>query len=317
MRAVQFNRYGPADVLQIADVPRPVASPGHIVVQVHATTVHPHDLLVRSGQLKLLTGRKFPKGTGLDFAGVVVDIAPDVVDHAIGDSVWGIQSGTPGRTATAAAAEFIHVAAGNVAPKPAELDFEAAAALSGVGAVTLIALRDRLALRAGERLLVRGAAGGVGSIAIQYGRAVGAHVTALASSQMLSAARDLGADIALDYAITKPGDLDRFDVILDLAGTGLRGFRARLTRQGRMASLAPAFGQIGYVLLSSLHGSRRVQFFSTAPKRATFEALADLVRQGAMKPVIDRVFTLDTIVEAHRSLEAGGGLGKRVVRVAG
>ncbi|MGW4111366.1 NAD(P)-dependent alcohol dehydrogenase [Actinosynnema sp. NPDC004786] len=308
MRAALFDRYGPPDVLYEGEVPEPVPRPGEVVVRVHAVSVNGGEVLGRSGRLKLLLGPKFPKRVGIDFAGEVVS-GPG---YEPGAHVWG---GLP-RGRFGSAAEYLALSPRQLAPSPAGLDLVRAAALPGVGTTAITALRDRARLRPGERLLVRGASGGVGSVAVQLGKAYGAHVTALAGKRNLDFVREeLGADEAVDYR-TDPADLGRFDVVLDTHGSALPAYRRLLGPGGRMVGIAfRSAGDVGYLLASAVFGSRRVRFFSGNPETELFADLTALVERGAIRPVVDSVHPLSAIADAHRALEAGGVRGKHVVRV--
>ncbi|MEU4742257.1 NAD(P)-dependent alcohol dehydrogenase [Actinosynnema sp. NPDC023658] len=307
MRAALFDRYGPPEVLYEGTVPDPVVQPGQVLVRVHAASVNGGELMGRDGRLKLLLGRRFPKRTGIDFAGEVVS-GPGFEPGA---HVWG---GLP-RGSFGSAAEYVAVAPDRLSASPAGLDLVHAAALPGVGTTAITALRDKARLRPGERLLVRGASGGVGSVAVQLGKAYGAHVTALTSGATLDFVRELGADDALDYRID-PARLGRFDVVLDTRGSTPAAYRRLLGPGGRMVGIAfRSAADVGYLLASSVFGSRRVRFFSGNPTTALFADLAALVESGAVRPVVDTVHPLAAIAEAHRALEAGGVRGKHVVRV--
>ncbi|MGC9379698.1 NAD(P)-dependent alcohol dehydrogenase [Streptomyces sp. MH13] len=319
MRAALYDRYGPPEVLYEGTVPRPVAAPGEILVRVLAASVNGGEPAGRAGKVRLVTGltaRGFPKRTGMDFVGEVVTPGPPGSGVAAGDRVWGL---LPRRRMFGSAAEFVAVPPEHVALAPSALDPVQAVSLPAGGTTALTALRDKARLRAGERLLVRGAAGGVGSVAVQLGRAYGAHVTALAGARNLDFVRDLGADEAFDHATTGAAGLGRFDVVFDAVGTGLRAYRRLLAPGGRMVAIAfdlahPATS-IAYLLASTAFGSRRVRFFSGNPTRALFTELTALAESGALRPVVDTVHPLAEIAAAHRALERGGVRGKHVIRV--
>jgi NADPH:quinone reductase-like Zn-dependent oxidoreductase len=307
MRAALFDRYGPPEVLYEGVVPDPEAGPGQVVVRVHAASVNGGEMMGRSGRLKLLLGRRFPKRVGIDFAGEVVS-GPGFPP---GTPVWG---GLP-RGRFGSAAEYVAVHPDRLAPSPTGLDLVRAAALPGVGTTAITALRDKARLRPGERLLVRGASGGVGSVAVQVGKAYGAHVTALAGGRNLDFVRGLGADEAIDYR-TDPADLGRFDVVLDTHGSTPRAYRRLLGPGGRMVGIAfRSAADVGYVLGSAVFGSRRVRFFSGNPTSDLFADLTALVESGAVRPVVDAVHPLADVAGAHRALEAGGVRGKHVIRI--
>ncbi|TDD07715.1 NAD(P)-dependent alcohol dehydrogenase [Nonomuraea deserti] len=317
MRAALFDRYGPPEVLYEGTVPAPAPGPGEVLVRVHAASVNGGELHGRAGRVRFVTdvvGRGFPKRIGMDFAGEVAALGSPMSGLKVGDRVWG---GLP--RVFGAAAEFVVVRPRYLAFAPDGLDLVRAAALPGVGTTAITALRDKARLTSGERLLVRGAGGGVGHVAVQLGRAYGAHVTALAGGRNLGFVRELGADEAFDYATTGPGDLGTFDVVLDTVGTGMGAYRRLLAPGGRMVSIAfdlgNVAGSLGYVLASAVFGSRRVRFFSGKPTHALFADLTRLVESGAIQPVVDTVYPLSRIADAHRALEAGGVRGKLVVKI--
>lgn len=316
MKAVLYDRYGGPDVLYVGRVPRPEPAAGEVLVRVHAFSVNGGELAARAGRLRLVTGRRFPQRVGVDFTGEVTASGAGVAGFADGDRVWGVLGRTSG---FGSAAEYVTVAAERTGRVPDGLDLVDAAALP-VATTAVTALRDKAALRPGERLLVRGAAGGVGNAAVQLGRAYGAEVTALARAANLDFVRGLGAHEAVDHRSVRPTELGRFDVVLDTVGTGLRTFRRLLSPGGRMVTIAfdleRLAASLGYLAASTVHGRGRVRAFSGNPTRAHFDDLARHVVEGKLRPAVDTVFPLEETAAAHRALEAGGVRGKYVVRVA-
>lgn len=318
MRAALYDSYGPPDVLYEGTVPKPTPGDGEVLVRVHGSSVNGGELHGRAGRVRLVTelaGRGFPKRVGIDFSGEVAGTGPSVSGLAAGDRVWGV---LPRSQGFGSAAEFVVVRPRQLARVPAGLDLVEAAALP-VGTTAITGLRDKARLRAGERLLVRGAAGGVGNVAVQLGRAYGAHVTALAGAATLDLVRELGADEAFDHRATGPAELGRYDVVFDTVGTDHRAFRRLLAPGGRMVSIAfdqsRTAASLGYLLASAVHGRGRVRFFSGNPKHDLLAELARFVERGELRPVVDTVRPLADIAGAHRALEAGGVRGKHVVRV--
>lgn len=315
MRAVQYDQYGPPEVLQIHMVPIPEVQPGHVLVRVTASSVNAADVEIRSGKLKLLTGRKFPRGVGFDFVGDVVAVGSDVQDFQIGDGVWGFLNERK-RIATAATADYVLAPVNRVSLRPRTIDAISAAALPGVGGAAIGFLRDEAQVKPGDRVLIRGAAGGVGTAAVQVALALGGRVTALVSAKDIDAIRNLGAQEAFDYHTTNPHDLGTFDVVLDTVGKNLRPYRRLLAPGGRMiAAIIAGPGDAAYVLASTVFGTRRVRFVQKLPDHDLLASLAEYVDNKTVKPVIESTYLLEDIVAAHRAQEVGKGFGKRVVRL--
>ncbi len=310
MRRVEYDHFGDPEVLHISEVAVPAAGQGQVLVEVLSAGVGGGETAIRAGKLRRVMRLRFPQGTGNEFAGRV--IAGEGVGFRAGDLVWGLMPhGTFG-----AVAEQVVVPQDRLAPMPAGLDPVTAGSLPVSGTTAITALEEKAALRPGERLLVRGATGGVGSIAVQLGHHLGAHVTAMAGERNLEWVRELGADVALDYRTTRPEQLEPFDVILDLVGTDLPAYRRRLTRGGRMVALAIAPDAVVRSLAATVFGRilrRPILSFSNNPSAHTIARLTELVEAGAIRPVLDRAFPMEEIADVHRLLEKGGVRGKYVI----
>ena len=314
MKATQIFAYGAPDVLTVTDVERPEPGPGQVLVRVGASSVNGHDALVRSGAMKIVSGRRFPIGLGLDFAGVVAAIGSGVDGVKTGEHVWGTVHPRQ-KHAAAGAAEYVVVAADRIARVPAGLSAVRAAALVVPGITALAALRGATGLTAGESVLVRGAAGGVGTAAVQLAHAFGGRVTALARARHAAALRDLGAERVLDYHDTAPDEIGPYDVIVDTVGTNLARYRRRLTKNGRMVTVGLSGPAIAAIAASTVFGSRRIRTFSADPRTAQLSELAEQVVSGAIGPVINGVYPLADIASAHAAFDKGGALGKQVVAI--
>ncbi|MFI0795676.1 NAD(P)-dependent alcohol dehydrogenase [Micromonospora rubida] len=312
MHAARYDHYGPPSVLGLHTVAVPEPPAGHLRVRVHATSVNAVDLMLRAGGGRPLSGNRFPRGVGLDFVGEVDAVGEGDSDWRPKDRVWG---GIPDYFRGAGtAAEYVVVPVNHVARAPRTLDPVSAAALPTGGVTALIALHDHARLRAGQTVLVRGAAGGFGHVCVQLAHAMGARVTALAGAGRLAAVRDLGAAEALDYRRTSPKDLPLFDVVVDAVGTELAAYR----RLGRR-TVTIAFGSpraLAAVAASTAHGSRRIRTFSGKLLTPTLQRLTAHVEAGDLRPSVAAVHPLTEAAEAHRSAEAGGSLGKHVIRIS-
>ncbi|MFC9053142.1 NAD(P)-dependent alcohol dehydrogenase [Streptomyces anthocyanicus] len=313
MRAVQFDRFGPPDVLRVNDVPAPRPGPGEVLVEVHAASVDAGETAFRAGRMRRVTRVRFPRGLGSDFAGRVAALGSGVRAWSVGDAVWGLMP----HLTFGAIADYVAVPEQRLARAPKNLDLLEAAALPVVGTTAMTALSGKARLQPGERLLVRGATGGVGSVAVQLGKALGAHVTALAAARNLDWITRLGADEAVDYRTTRPEDLDRFDVIVDVVGTDLGAYRKRLARGGRLVALSfdsdrVVSSMLG-IALRAAATPRRVKMFSNNPSADRIAELTRAVEAGTIRPVVDTVFPMRDIAAVHQRLEAGGLRGKYVV----
>jgi NADPH:quinone reductase-like Zn-dependent oxidoreductase len=290
----------------------PAPGPGEVLVRVRAASMNPLDCKLRAGQLRLLWRLKLPFTLGFDLAGEVAAVGAGVARFRAGDPVFG-ELPRPG-----AHAEYVVVPEAHLLPKPSRLSFEEAAAVPVAGMSALQGLRDVARLRAGQRGLLNGAGGGIGTFAVQIAKAWGAHVTAVASARNQELVRGLGADECLDYA---RDDFSRresaFDVVFDIVPN--RSFpecRRALAPNGTYVTTLPGPSPLLWRALTALplFGGRRCRWLMLAPKRADLEELARLVEAGALTPVVGDVFPLDAIREAHLRMESGHARGKIVVR---
>lgn len=311
MRAVRYDRYGPPEVLEVREVPVPEPGEGEVLVRVAASGVNPKDAVVRGGEFTVFSGRRFPKGTGFDLAGEVAALGPGVTGLAVGQRVWGLLDGFDG----GAAADYVVARRDWVGPAPAGIDLVEAAALPLVGLTALQALRD---LRAGDRVLVKGASGGVGSVVVQLARARGAHVTAVASAANLDHLRALGADEVVDYAVIDPAELQGpYDVYVDCFGDSpFRRYRRLLGRGGRFVAVAPSPELLLLGPLSRVLPMPSVRIAMVKPRRADLDELARLVDAGGLRMPVQATYPLERIAQAHADVRPRHARGKRVVLVA-
>ena len=308
MQAVEFDQFGDPSVLKLRAVTDPVAGATEVLVQVRAAALNPKDVLLRKGKFGWLSGKRFPMGVGFDFAGVVLAGA-----MAPGTRVWGMLGGFRGRSV----AEQLVARPSELAAMPDRLDFNQAAALPLVGLTALQALRDRAEIREGQRLLINGASGGLGLVAIQIGKLLGAHVTTLSSAANRPLCKRMGADVVLDYRVDEP--LSRpsaFDVIFDVFGNrSLAAARTCLKRGGVYVTTVPSRQILSDQISSAWSRRCRAKLIIVKPKPADLEQLAWWVNGGKLKPVLDRILTMADVADGQRFLETKRARGKVVVQI--
>ena len=312
MKAVEYDRYGSAEVLRLRDVPRPSAGRGEVLVRVHAAALNPKDVLVRSGKFRLLSGRRFPKRVGFDWAGEVQEVGADVESVAPGARWYGMLDGWQG----GACAEYLAANLAESAPMPGTLDYEQGAALPLVGSTALQALRDVAGLAPGMRVLVHGGSGGVGSIAIQIARLLGGHVTATASGEGMELCRRLGADAVVDHraqdALTSA---EPYDVVFDVFGNlRFKDARRALTHRGSYVSTVPRRDVLLQTVLTRF-SRQRCRLVAVRPRANDLAALTAWVEAGKLEPVVREVFPLDRIGEAEAAAATKHTHGKIIVRI--
>ena len=306
MKAAYFMRFGGPEVLRYGDVPDPVASPGQILVDIHAASINAADWKLRRGEYASVT--EFPYVPGRDFSGVVCAVGSGVKDLAVGDGVFGVcDVGHDG-----AYAEKIAIQAGIVARKPAGLSHLECAALALTGLTALVSIEDTLKLKGGETILIQGGAGGVAGFAIQLAKHLGARVITTASAANRDYVRGLGADQVVDY---KTEDFTKVvsacDAVFDTVGGDVaqRSF-AVLRSGGRAAFIASG---------NAAPASPRADVVSLRPKvardRPHLERVADLVAKGAVRVPEIKTYPLSQAVAAHTVSEGRHLRGKLVFKV--
>jgi NADPH:quinone reductase-like Zn-dependent oxidoreductase len=325
MQAIVQDTYGPPDVLELRDIDRPVPGDGEVLVQVQAAGLHRGDWHVMTGLPYLIRvvvptlGLRKPKVPvrGMDLAGRVEAVGKGVTRFQPGDAVFGWCDGS--------FAEYARAGEDHVAAKPANLSFEQAAAVPISGFAALQGLRDVGKIQAGQRVLVIGAAGGVGSFAVQLAKAFGAHVTGVASTSQLEQVRSLGADEVLDYTREDVTDGTRhWDLILDTAGhRSLLRLRRALTPRGTLVivgsevrgRLMGGFDRnLRAPVLSRLVG-QRLRMLASKPRPDDLQTLRELLEAGKLTPVVGRTYPLPETPEAIRHLLRATGAGKVVITV--
>lgn len=319
MRAVTYHAYGSPDVLRVEEMPIPAPKSRQVLVRLRAASVNPVDWKIRRGELRLIAGRRFPRVPGIDFAGVVERVGPGVERFRVGDEVFGILNAVTARGGTAA--ELVVAPDHQIAHKPTDVSFLDAAVMPCAALTAWHALRDLAGLRSGQRVLVNGASGGVGSFAVQIARDIGATVVGTAGGDNLEFVRELGADRAIDYRTQDVRQTDeRFDAILDAsAKLSYSSTKHLLTRRGVFVTTLPSADVVFNALLTAVLPGRKSKVVVLNGRESIPKALTDLaglVRTGRLRPVISRTFRLDDLAEAHALSETGHVRGKIGIEIA-
>jgi len=326
MKAIVQDRYGEADVLHLEDIETPLARAGEVLLSVQAASLFAGDWHYMAGMplaFRPASGLTKPKirVRGRDVAGRVEAVGPGVTRFRVGEAVYGICDG--------AFAEYATAAVKKLAPKPANLSFQEAATVPITGTTALQAVRDHGRVQPGRSVLVIGAAGGVGSFAVQIAKAFEAVVTGVCNTTQIEAVRSIGADAVIDYTREDFTELGvRYDVILDTGGNRtLSAMRHALAPRGTLVIVGGEGGK-GKLLggfgrgtlrapVRSLVTSQKMKGFVAKENAADLVALKDLIEAGKVTPLIDRTFSLPDVPEAMRYLREGRGRkGKIVIAVA-
>jgi NADPH:quinone reductase-like Zn-dependent oxidoreductase len=306
MRAVRFHEYGPPSVLVVDEAERPDPKAGEVLIRVHVAGVNPVDWKFRAGHLKEYLPLTLPHTPGLDVAGTVEALGDGVTGFAIGDRVFGRGVGTY--------AEFAVAPATTIARIPEGVSFEQAAPLHVGGETAWVALFDTAHLEPGQRLLVQGGAGGVGSIAVQLGHWKGAYVIATASAANVEFVRSLGADEVIDYTSVNVEDaVHDVDVVLDTVGGEVTAHSWSVLKPD---GILVAVAGMPDPETAAARGVRTSGVAHPAETRPVLEQLAQLVAAGDLKPQIGQVFPLENAPQAQAASETGHGRGRILLKVA-
>jgi NADPH:quinone reductase-like Zn-dependent oxidoreductase len=324
MKAIVHCEFGSPDVLKLEDVEKPVPNDNQLLVRVRAASINPLDLTIRGPWLiRPILGMRKPKDTrlGVDYAGVVEAVGKNVTQFKSGDEVFGGKNG--------ALAEHVCVLADrSVVLKPANMTFEQAASVPVAAITALQGLRDKGKIQAGQKVLINGASGGVGTFAVQIAKSFGTEVTGVCSARNVDLVRSIGADHVIDYTkedFTKSEQ--RYDLIFDLVGNHSFSERRRILNQNGICVMAGVGGAgwhdgIAIRLAGELNAYVRSRFVSqkfvayiAQFNKQDMTFLADLMQSGKMTPVIDRTYKLNETADALRYLEQGHARGKVVITV--
>jgi NADPH:quinone reductase-like Zn-dependent oxidoreductase len=313
MKAIVFDRYGSARELQYREVEKPTAKANELLVRVCASSVNPVDWKTRQGYLQLLSGFNFPKIVGSDISGVVVEVGREVTKFQPGDEIYTFLNPLAG----GACAEYATAPESTTAIKPQNMTHVEAAAVPIAGLTALQSLRDLGEIRAGSKVLINGASGGVGTFAVQIAKAMNAEVTGVCSAKNAELVKDLGADIVLDYAqndFTK--QIEKYDTILDaVASKTFAECENVMQPEGVYISTLPNFEIFLPLFTSWFLPGKKAKLVLANPSSKDLGTLRDLIEAGKVRSIIDRTYNLAEAAAAHEYSETGRAVGKIAIAV--
>ncbi len=322
MKAVVYTEYGPPEVLQLKEVDKPTPKEDEVLIKIHAAAITAGDVIVLKGEpfvTRFVTGLQKPKNTipGKEMAGRVEAVGENITQFQPGDEVFGDLS----VASWGAFAEYVAVPENAIALKPANLTFEQAAAVPESAVVALQALRDKGKIQPGNKVLINGASGGVGTYAVQIAKSFGAEVTAVCSTRNLDMMRSIGADYVIDYTVedfTQNGQ--QYDLILAANGYHpISDYRRALSPDGIYVATGGTMAQslqatmIGPFI--SMTGSKTMGGMMVKPNQNDLVFMKELLEAGKVVPVIDRCYPLSDIAEAFHYIGEGHAKGKVVINV--
>ncbi len=299
MRKIIYNQYGTNEVLKLSNVAEPTPTTEEILIEVKSASINPIDWKMRGGELKMMSGKQFPKGIGCDFAGIVKKTGNDNSEFKVGDNVFGWlpykEAGTFSESIIASETLTIK--------KPDNISFEEASCLGMIGGTALIALNDKGGITKNQEILINGCTGGVGHLATQIAKAYGATVTGICSGKNIDLAKKLGVDSVVDYKKQDVYQLNKkFDLVFDTVGNlAYKKSKTILKRNGKLLNLNPSG------LLDILHGliSSRYKVIMANVKKEHLNELAKLSEAGKIKPIIGKSVKLDEAINVISLLEKG------------
>ena len=308
MKAAQINTYGDASVITLQEIDMPETTDDTVVVEVHAASINPFDSKLRSGAMKDFIPLTFPFTLGGDIAGIVTQPGANVSGLAVGDKVYGQAIAISG--GSGAFAEYALAPTRSIAKMPSNLNFQEAASLPLAGVSALQALVDHIKLQSGQKILITGGSGGIGIIAIQIAKHLGAHVTTTVNAQDIAFAKTLGADEALDYKATNLDSLPQdFDAVLNTAMANTSALSTLLKPGGHLVSL------LGVDDASASSSTITATPQMTSVTATALESLRQLIESGAVTPHIGHSFPLSQTAEAFQFKETQHTVGKIVITI--
>jgi NADPH:quinone reductase-like Zn-dependent oxidoreductase len=307
MKAAQINAYGNPSVIEINEVEKPMLKEGQVLVEVHAASLNPFDSKLREGYMKDAIPLHFPFTLGGDIAGIVVTADPAITNIAVGDKVYGQASGVAGNSGTFA--EFASAKASGISLIPKNIDFNQAASIPLVGVSAFQALHDHIHLQSDQKIFIHGGAGGIGAVALQIAKHIGAYVATTATGDGIDEVRALGADEVIDYTTTDFTEvLSNYDAVFDTVGDDFNKALGILKKGGIAVSMT---AQADETRVKELGVTAISQ--STKVTTAALDSLRTLIENGTVTPRIGKTFPLVEARQAFEARESGAVNGKVVL----
>lgn len=313
MKKVIYNQYGSIDDLQMVEVEIPAIKPDEILIKVKAVSINPIDWKRLEGQLKIITGSKFPKGIAIDFSGIVEKKGDAISAFQVGDAVFGALDAMKGE----ALAEYIVVKEANICKKPADISFETAAAAVTTG-VTALYLLNKSKLKSGDTLLINGASGGVGQTVLQMAKQKGIKVTAVAGGEGLAFIQKWKPDVAIDYKKQNPlEEKTTYNAIFELSGTLPFGKgKAILKPQSAFVSTLPNPVDMLKAFFNNLFSGKKFEIITANPTPDHYRQLCEWLTEKGLEVPIAKTFSMADFKEAYQYARKGGIIGKVIFSVS-
>ncbi|MCE7065128.1 NAD(P)-dependent alcohol dehydrogenase [Dyadobacter sp. CY326] len=313
MKAIVYQKFGTADVLQIVDQPKPMINADQVLVKVKAFSINPMDWKIRKGEMTLMSGSKFPKHTGTDFSGIVEDLGTAVSGLKTGDEVFGV---VKDMMKEGVSAEYVVVPSSLIWKKPANISFAQAASITVVGTAAVTALEKMGDINAETEILVNGATGGFGMFLLQLLKQKGANVTAVTSGRGAESAKKWGANSVIDYAREDVlSHKSTYDIVIDLSGKmGYNNARPIMKSKALFLNPTPKPIEIPVSLFKNLFSSKKHVVILSSPSTKYTDILLSAIKDG-LEIEVNKVFPFTQYKEAYQYAERGGYIGKVVIEI--
>ena len=315
MKAIITNAYGSVDVLSLEDVEKPQVEDNEILVEIKAASVNPLDWRIRTGEMKIMTGKIPPRILGSDYSGIISEVGKNISSYKKGDEVFGMIDNIKIKDGTYA--EYIIVTENDICLKPKNTSFEEAASLPLVTLTSYLALLNIGGIKKGSSVLINGCAGGVGSAAVQIAKALGCKTDGVCSTNNVDFAKQIGADTVIDYKIENVLEKsETYDVIFDTVGNLDFSKSKNILKTGgiyvttAVTPLAMIFSPI-----ANMFRNKKFKLVIVKPNSDSLDIIKKMIEDNEVKAIVSKIFNLDQVKEAHELSQKGGFTGKLVIKV--